>query len=173
MRIREAEIEDCGALGLITVSAAFSAFLGAVPEEDLDFGWTPEASAANWRTGFSELVDRGQDFDVMEDAGRVIAFVWAQPWARLPAFDACIRGLYVLPTRQKNGHGRALVQHAAAKLHERGQRSLEIGCVKENPSCGFYRRLGGREVGRMPVRVDRYETEEILFGWADLTELIE
>ena len=96
--IRPATSGDVDALGLIIVSASFDTFLGRIPERDINFGWTPDLSAASLDT-------------------------------------------------------------------------ILIGCVKENPSCGFYNHLGGVEVFRRPQQVDDYETEEIFFGWKTLGEL--
>ena len=172
LQIREATIEDCDAIGLITVTASHSAFIGAVPEEFLDFSWTPEKSAAGWRTGFSTNIDRGQSFQVAELGNRVIGFAWAKPWADSEGYDSSLQGLYVLPTCQRQGIGRSLLSRTAAELHSRKRRSLEIGCVKESPSCDFYRHLGGVEIGNRPVKVDLFETHEILFGWPDLSVLI-
>jgi ribosomal protein S18 acetylase RimI-like enzyme len=171
--IRDATIEDCNEIGLITVSASHSAFIGVVPEKLLDFTWAPEASAENWRKSFGENTDRGQRFLVAEQGTELLGFVWSKPWADTSGFDACIQALYVLPTFQKLGVGRRLVNSAVTELIKAGNRKLEIGCVAENPSCGFYRRLGGKEVARRPVRVDRYDTEEIVFGWHDMSSLLE
>ena len=172
LQIREATIEDCDAIGLITVTASHSAFIGAVPEELLDFSWTPAKSASGWRAGFSTNTDRDQSFQIAELDNRVIGFAWAKPWADSEGYDSSLQGLYVLPTCQRQGIGRRLLSRAAATLHRRKRRSLEIGCVKESPSCNFYRHLGGVEIGSRPVKVDLFETREILFGWPDLSVLI-
>jgi L-amino acid N-acyltransferase YncA len=172
MRIREAHLDDCEAIGLITVAASHATFIGAIPEEHIDFSWTPAQSAAGWRRSFAGNTDRGQQVRVAERAGRIVGFVWSAPWADSPGYDASIRGLYVLPTCQGQGIGRALLRDAAQALYRDGARSLEIGCVRENPSCAFYRHLGGVAIGRRPARVDALDTEEILFGWSDLAALV-
>lgn len=172
MQIRDARVEDCEAIGLITVAASHSAFIGVIPESAIDFTWTPEKSAAVWRQTFSRNTDRGQRFRVIETQGRVVGFVWSAPWADSGGCDASIQGLYVLPTRQRQGIGRKLLRDAARQLLRDGARSLEIGCVKENPSCAFYLHLGGVEVGHRPVRVDAFDTQEVLFGWPDISVLI-
>ena len=159
-------------MGLITVSASHSTFIGAVPEELIDFSWTPAMSATGWREGFSTNTDRGQSFEVAELNNRVVGFAWTKPWADSEGYDSSVQALYVLPTCQRQGVGRKLLGSAAATLHEHKKRSLEIGCVRENPSCNFYRHLGGVEIGSRPVKVDLFETCEILFGWPDLSVLI-
>ena len=142
-----------------------------IPELLLDLSWTPEQSAAGWRNGFLENTADGQGFFVAEIDNQGVGFVWSQPQADTEGFQACIKGLYVLPTFQGKGIGRELVAYAVRELLDMNLQGLEIGCVKENPSCDFYRRLGGLEIGTRPVKVDRYDTEEILFGWRDMRAL--
>ncbi len=167
--IRTATTEDSDALGLITVSASLRAFLGQVPEERLDLGWRPEDSATGWRTSLENL-SADQFMLVAEIDGRVGGFVWAG----LTNLDGQgqILGLYVLPTLHGRGIGRRLVAAAVDRLETRASiTSLLIGCVKENPSCGFYRHLGGTEAFRRPTTVDDFHTEEIVFSWSDLAPL--
>ena len=171
--IRDSIIEDCNDIGLVTVSASHSVFIGAIPEKFIDFSWTPEVSAGNWRKSFTENRDRGQRFLVAEEDQQILGFVWTKPWAETTGFEACIQGLYVLPTFQRRGIGRQLINFAVSELMKLDFKNLEIGCVLENPSCDFYRHLGGTEVGRRPVKVDNYDTEEIVFGWEDISVLQE
>jgi len=174
MQIRPVEIDDCDGLGLLTVSALFGTFLGHVPEEELDFDWTPAQSAAGWRE-FLAGGGLGDDefFSVADNGDRVAGMVWAGARTGRDDYQRFVSGLYVLPTRQGHGLGRALLRHAAERLHAVGVESLLIGCVAVNPSCGFYRHLGGSEIYREPITVDRHQTEEIFFGWSSLEPLLE
>ena len=172
MSIRHAELEDCDDLGLIIVAASFATFLGQIPEECLDFSWTPAVSAANWRRDFHEISQSDTIFYVFEVNAKVIGYLVATPGAFSDGYQWSVDGLYVLPSRQGSGVGRALLSRLARELHRSGMTSLEIGCVKENPSCGFYLHLGGMRLGTRAANVDAYETEEILFGWPDLSVLI-
>ena len=173
MRIRVATIDDCEALGLIIVTASWRTFLGRIPEKDFDFSWTPEVSAAIWRESFEEDIGADELFYVAEEDNQVVGFVWAEAGADCEGLEWHIGALYILPSQQGKGIGRALLSHVARELSAAGINSLEIGCIKENPSRGFYEHLGGIEMGRRPNCVDRYQTEEILFGWRDIKDLID
>ena len=171
VRVRGATLDDAAAIGLVTVSASLATFLGHVPEEDLDFGWTPNDSARGWRRTIGAL-SADEFFDVSDFEDQLVGFVWASTSTGRDDFTTEVRGLYVAPTKQRRGLGRALLRHAATRLAAAGANSVLIGCVRENPSCGFYRHLGGVEVYRRPQQVDRFETEEIFFGWRDLEPLL-
>lgn len=172
MVIRPATHEDCGALGLITVTSSLKTFLGNVPEEDFDFSWTPAVSADNWREFFDDEWPPERLFLVAEIERRVIGYIIAGELADHPDYERVVNGLYILPSAQGQGIGRSLLSAVATRLGAEGVKSLLIGCLKENPSCGFYQHLGGVEVCRKPNKMDRYETEEIFFGWPDIKALI-
>lgn len=172
MLVRHATVEDCDALGLITVTASLKSFLGNVPEEEFDFAWTPEASATNWRKYFDDEWPPERLFWVAEINDRVVGYVIAGELTEHPEYERSVNGLYLLPSIHGQGMGRALLSHAASSLSAVGVTSWLIGCLKDNPSCGFYRHLGGVEIYRLPNKMDNYHTEEIFFGWKDIKLLI-
>jgi GNAT superfamily N-acetyltransferase len=171
LTMRAATVDDADELGLVMVAASLSAFLGAMPEEDIDWSWTPEVSAANWRAFLDQAWPDGEFFDVAVRAGRVLGFVLAGRSTGRDDYRRAVDGLYLRPSAQGLGIGRAMLAHAAERVAAAGDDSLLVGCAAINPSCGFYRHLGGIEVARAPLRVDGTETEEVFFGWSTLAPL--
>lgn len=169
--IRTATINDADAFGLITVSASLSAFIGNIPEDQLDFCWQPQDSADRWRTTLAEQTP-SEHFLVADRDSQIIGFSWATTQRNGSVNEGEVRGLYVLPTWQRRGIGRVLLAETAACLKRHGTSSVVIACIKENPSCGFYRHLGGVEAYRKPNTVDNYQTEEIFFRWSNISLLI-
>ena len=168
--IRSASQVDCDALGLVTVTASLGAFIGRIPEASLQLGWTPDESAQGWRKTLADL-PADEFVLVAEIDDVVVGFVWAGP-SKLADGEGEVKGLYVLPTAQGQGFGSLLVCVAAQRLQRAAMSSLIVGCIAENPSCGFYRHLGGSEAFRRPGAVDRYSTEEIVFRWPAISELL-
>ena len=173
INFRPATIDDCAALGLVIVTASLKTFLGQIPEEAFDFTWTPAVSARNWREYFSTAAPPGEFLVVAAVDRRVVGYVMAGRATGRQDYERYVNALYVLPSMQGKGVGRALLRYVANRLIDEGGNSLLIGCLKENPSCSFYKRLGGVEVYRGSNTMDRYETEEIFFGWSDLKDLAE
>lgn len=173
MTIRAGGVDDADDMGLTIVSASFATFLGHIPEEDLDLTWTPQQSADNWRTYFSDEERLlGADFFVAEVDSTVIGFVMSGTDTGRPDFEKSVGALYVRPSFQRMGIGRALLSTAAKASIEKGANTFLIGCIRENPSCGFYTHLGGIEIYRVPRNVDRYESEEIFFGFSDISRFV-
>ena len=139
LTIRAGTIADADDMGLTIVSASLSAFLGAIPEEDLDLTWTPQQSADNWRKYLSEGErPLGHDFFVAEIGDVVIGFVMSGADTGREDFSKSVGALYVRPLFQGMGIGRTLLSAAAKATIDRGDTTFLIGCIRENPSCGFY-----------------------------------
>jgi hypothetical protein len=46
-----------------------------------------------------------------------------------------------------------------------------VSVLPENPYVGFYGHLGAVRVGSQPYVWEGYATEELLFGWDDVSKL--
>lgn len=55
-----------------------------------------------------------------------------------------INALYLLEEVKKQGYGRLLFERAVRELKDMGFNKMVVTCLKENPSNGFYRHMGGR-----------------------------
>ena len=128
IQIRDAKIEDCDEIGLVVVTASHSVFIGTIPEEDLDFSWTPQVSADRWRESFSANTSQGQRFLVAEENDQILGFAWVKPWTQTPGFEACVQALYVLPTHHRRGIGRQLLRFIVSDFLQQNLVGLEIGC---------------------------------------------
>lgn len=182
MVIRPANIGDCPALGRILVSATTSAFEGLVPAECLN--WTPQESAANWTRNFKDdgsLRDGECIFVAESDKDGVVGMAMvgetrSKDNADRPIDDRYEYELYVLnvaPDQQRQGVGRHLVKHVAREVIAKGHAHLLVRVLVENPNRPFYERLGAVELAKRPYNWDGYLTEEVIYGWKDITSLVD
>lgn len=73
-----------------------------------------------------------------------------------------IKKIYVLPTEQGKGVGRALIMHAVDLF--RPARAVRLLANPENKAAhAFYRRAGFSEAGEMPVRMGNFSFTDIIF----------
>lgn len=107
------------------------------------------ADLAAWRDDLrfsAESIRRFPTF-VVDDRGTVCAVIQldtrGQPWE--------IGALWVDPGAMRQGHGRALMGHAAAFARSRGQTALAIDA--DPNAAAFYRALGTQPVGEVPAPV--------------------
>jgi GNAT superfamily N-acetyltransferase len=87
--------------------------------------------------------------------------------AHLRDYDGELWAIYLLKSHQGSGIGRQLFEAVRLRLKERGFQAMLAWVLKANPACGFYERMGGRELGSKRILIDK-EHEECVYGWVGL-----
>lgn len=151
--IRSATEADAASIGAVHVASWRDAYAGILAQEFLNSG----IEADRLRVWLQRLGDRppSQLVDVAVDsAGRVIAFVCAYcdfdpHWGNL------IDNLHVLPEVRGKGIGERLFRSVVGQLAENNLDSrLHLWIFEANVAgLRFYKRLGGRVVGKDRSRI--------------------
>ena len=177
IHFRQAVIDDAPELARVLIETNATTFRGLVPDECLT-ALSMEESITNWRRALSAGgLGHGRFLIVAEHIGsegerrQLVGYVLAGGKTETEAYERELNVLMVDTPWQRQGIGRALVARAAAELRRQGVKSMLVGVQADNPNRAFYERLGGRPAGRRPLDWAGYETEEILFGWADIAPL--
>ncbi len=171
MDIRRAVPGDAEALARVHVACWRAAYAGLLPRPFLD-----ELNLAvrldQWRRHLADPARPAVDHVLASPEAGVVGFVTAGPsFGDVPGYDAEIFALYLVPAHQGRGWGRALLGAAARTLDHRGLRSAVIWALRDNPACGFYRRLGGVPVAHQFLHLERQTVPEVAYGWRNLAAL--
>ena len=130
----------------------------AEPVEAELLSWIAYCAKASWGYADGLMARFGQansftpaqlaqrDFQVYETGGGAVGFY------ELGGSPLHIEHLWVLPTEQGKGVGRALVEHACARARELGAEALFV--VSESNAVGFYRRCGFVACGERESRLE-------------------
>ena len=86
---------------------------------------------------------KGHQFLVAEDGAAIIGFASCEPHYN-GAIHTRLHKLYVLPTAQGTGAGRALLEAVEAAARVAGDHGIELNVNRFNPSLQFYLRQGFR-----------------------------
>ena len=167
--IRQAVDSDARGIARVHVDSWRATYADILPAEylaALDY----DRREANWRP---ILADRQQIAFVAEDPlGRIIGFVSGGPERD---GDATYRGelyaIYILQSCQGQGSGRRLVAALTEWFLSRGWQSMLLWALKDNPSSGFYKALGGVRIKQKTVAIGGTELIEIAYGWSDIAPL--
>jgi GNAT superfamily N-acetyltransferase len=137
-------------------------------------GLSPAERAGQWR---DFLADQGGTRFVLvahDEGDALVAFA-----ARAPerSGDSKYRGeayaIYVLPSRQARGFGRALMRAVAGRLAAGGTKSMLLWVLEANARARtFYEALGGMVVRRQPIEIGGVTLVEVAYGWANLELLL-
>jgi ribosomal protein S18 acetylase RimI-like enzyme len=115
-----------------------STFAGILSSEQIDY-------MLNWMYDLQLLesqMDKGHSFLVAEEDGAAIGFAGYE-LNHLAGSMSKLHKLYLLPSSQGKGVGKALLLEVAKRAREAGQKSLVLNVNKQNKKAiDFYRVLG-------------------------------
>jgi hypothetical protein len=74
--------------------------------------------------------------------------------------------------RAKDKVCRILTRALADRLRVRGFRGVLVWVLEQNPSMGFYKRLGGMQVAEKSVAIGGVLLPEVAFGWSSIDRLV-
>ncbi len=180
VKTRVPVVDDAPQMGTVMVESFLSAHRGQMPEAAYRkrvAEWTPEVSAQAWARALAELADGRAERNVIliaeDDYGGVLGLVsGGAADGDLSYTLAEIGALYVLPARRGQEIGRSLLRAAAACLAERGFTELRISVLSANlPARGFYRAMGGGEIGQGTTDEGGYLLPTTVYAWPDMSTL--
>jgi ribosomal protein S18 acetylase RimI-like enzyme len=172
--IRPAIVDDAPGIARAHIDSWRSTYRGIVPDsvlDSLDYGSRTEI----WQQQIADTTRRQFVLVAESNASTIVGFVsgGTERTGDYLEFSGEIYALYVDDAWQGAGIGRRLLERGMRILLDQGHRSMLIWALTENPSCGFYRRLGGVEIARQTVEMGRAILEETAFGWENIAVLLE
>ena len=174
MHIREADLNDAGAIARVHVDSWRTTYAGIVPDEQLISQLSYDGRERMWRKSLGDSSRRGFVYVAEEERGEVVGFAAGGPERNGdPFYQGEIYAIYLLKEFQRRGIGRRLALVSARKMIEAGQKSMLVWVLSKNPSRGFYEALGGELLSEKPIEVGGAKLTEVAYGWKDLRVLLE
>ena len=171
MIIREAIESDAPQLARVGVDTWRSTYRGIMADEFLD-NVSYDKSRDGWVKRLKDI-EAGEFTYVAEDStGEIVGYAYAGPERdRDPNYPGEIYALYVYQSTQKRGVGRLLMQAVSHRFMSIGIKSMRIWVLSQNPSRGFYERMGGRYLEAKVINIGGKDLEESAYVWDDINSL--
>lgn len=172
IQVRRARPEDAPAIGAVHRIAWQDTYPGILPNEYLA-SLDERRLAAGYLRGMLARRRGEAVFVACTVDGQPVGFASAALARREGMAAGEIETLYLLPDWRDLGVGRRLMRAAAAHLAAIGCASAMLWVLSANGSSWFYRRLGGRPVGREIIRVGGRAVEQTAVLWDPITLLLD
>jgi ribosomal protein S18 acetylase RimI-like enzyme len=185
LAVRPATLDDVPEMSRVFVDTFRTAHRDHVPEHLL-LERTYETSARGWTRALKEIADTDDPEEhvavAVDGSGRVVGLGMVGPPKPWDADDPMRRrrptgecyALYVDVSRQRSGAGVRLLAALAAFMASRGVQRLLVGVLAVNaPGRAFYEAVGGVAVGERTFDDSGVLLDEVVYGWDDLTDLVE
>ena len=161
IKVRKSKPSDTAALAGIFAESWRLAYLGIIPATHLDE--LIRRRGANW---WVSAMRAGEEILTLTFAGKIAGYAtFGKVRARAP-YRGEIYELYLAPTYQGLGFGEHLFEACRHSLDQKGLKGLLVWALKDNEgACDFYRRRGGRTVGRIAERMGTVQLQKVAFAW--------
>jgi len=170
MKIRPAVVADAPSIAHIHVASWRAAYAGIVSQTYLD-SLDESQFAERWRDWIT--TETSALIFIAEIDDTLCGFASAGPirkQTRKPVtfYDGELYAIYLLPGMQRKGIGRALFAHIADELVARQLNHMLLWSLRDNPSTGFYERLGGTIVAEDIYEIGGETLPIVAYGWTDI-----
>ncbi len=137
VRIRPIHQAEVAWKTLQDASRAWQVATGLYTQRQADAMRTPGGFTVSWMTGPCQMVDAF----CAEVTGAVVGCI--QLWRRGDGVGV-LEFLFVMPSHQKKGYGRRLVQEAIGAARSAGIQMMEVYAMEREPeACAFWKHLLG------------------------------
>lgn len=169
---RPATADDARGIATVHVASWQSTYAGILPEEFLA-NLSADARETLWKDNLSHDDYGKTKFAIVaEVAGRVIGFADGGPARNASGCDCEIFAIYLLGEYQQQGLGKELMSQLADKLVAAGFRTAIVGVLADNPSRGFYEKLGARYSHSQQISIAGVALEERFYIWPDIRVIL-
>ncbi|MEF2098178.1 GNAT family N-acetyltransferase [Bacillus sp. CFBP9009] len=170
MKIRKAMEQDVRGIANVHINSWKTTYKGILPDQYLS-SMNLEAKKKNWLRNLKML--HNATFVAESDNGEIIGFAAGGPeQTNDPHIQGEVYAIYFLQEYQRQGLGRKMIKAVIHELMIMEHQNLIIWALKDNPSCGFYRALGGQVRAEKTVKMAGIELIEVGFGWEDIQDIL-
>jgi len=171
MNIRVASLQDVEGLAVVHVNSWKTTYKGIISEAYLS-NISVEGRKKNWEWIFKNL-NRDETIYVIEEEGKIKGFIDGGKNREIGSdYDAEIYSIYLLKEIQGSGYGKLLFNRLVKKLSSDNYNSLMVWVLEQNPSIGFYKKMGGEYITKKEIKIGEETLIETAFGWKDLRAII-
>ena len=79
-----------------------------------------------------------------------------------------IQALYILKDYQNKGIGKKMVSMAINEMKKQKYKNLIIGCIEKNPSNEFYKKIGGKYIGKREFLLNNKTYQENVYLYENI-----
>ena len=179
MKYREATVLDASGITRVQVNTWKTAYRGIIAKEYLQ-SLSYEDKEKNWRQRLENPTHGAKIFIAETNQNKIVGFALAtlekyNPIVALlqtERFKGELCAIYVLDEFQHKKIGTELVKLVVNYLKVNSIDSMITWVLKQNPSCIFYEKLGGRSLGEQSIEIGGNRYTEIAYGWENIKNIL-
>jgi diamine N-acetyltransferase len=146
--IRFAEVDDLNTIGFLAQQTWPATYMEILQEEQLRYMMDLFYSPASLK---KQLIEEKHSFILIENEEEPVGFASYSPVAAGGVFK--LHKLYVLPSQQGKGLGKAILDFIKEDILLKSATALRLNVNRYNKARNFYERLGFRVIGEEDINI--------------------
>ena len=161
---RHATIDDARGIALVHVDTWRTTYAGIVPDEFLR-NLSYDRRERQWQSFYAKPEPRSHLWIAL-DGDKIIGFSSGGHEQNAEEHEGEVYAIYLLSSYHGRGIGKELFQRSFAHLRVDGFTSVIVWALADNPTCNFYRKMGGLEYSEKMEDIGGVSLKEISFRWS-------
>lgn len=171
MKIRRAVLEDARSIAVVHVATWRRTYQNILPRETLR-SLTYDSREALWIKNIQ--LPENHVWVIENDGGTVVGFADTSMREKLGSQHTYnLTSLYILPSYQGRGWGKALVREIFEFYKEKQAELIYVGVLKDNPAVKFYEHLGAEKVKKMSINFSGQLIDELIYRWTSVDDVLD
>jgi len=179
IKYRKANISDLSGIVKVKVDTWKTAYQGIISENYLK-NLSYEDKEENWKQKLENPTHGASIYVAETDQNEIVGFALAtlekyNPIVALlqaERYKGELCAIYILEEFQHKEIGTELVKLVVKYFISNNVNSMIVWILKENPSCRFYEKLGGKYIGEQSIEIGGKQYVEIAYGWENIEEIL-
>lgn len=162
---RQANISDARGIAQVHVDTWRTTYAGIVPDaflRDLSY----ERRERQWQS-FYEKPEPRSHLWLAVDGDTTVGFSSGGLERHAEEHEGEVYAIYLLKRYHYKGIGKELFLRSVASMHADHFTSIMVWALADNPTCEFYRRMGGQEFSEKFESIGGEKLKEISFRWTE------
>lgn len=155
MNIREAKLEDAGAIAFVHVDSWQTTYRDLLPNDYIEKR-SYKKRKHNWENRLSHNTKAQTNYFIYvaeNSVGEIVGFIDGGLVRGDSTYQGEIYALYILEAYQRKGIGKSLIKAIAFRLSQSGLTSIMVWVLAGNPAVQFYQALDGQKVEQKQIKI--------------------
>ena len=162
--IEKSRKEDCKAIAEFITKTWNETYRGIVNDEFLDN--LKKTEEKRYIDAINNFDERSNMQYIIKKDNKIIAFLKLSKIKNDEYKEYLeLQSLYVLKEYQKNGIREELIQKAFNEARKKKKKKMIVGCLEENKSNGFYKKMGGKFIKKREFKLPNQTLYENVYEY--------
>ncbi|MBR3249631.1 MAG: GNAT family N-acetyltransferase [Clostridia bacterium] len=161
--IEKSKKEDCKLIVEFITKVWSETYRGIINDNFLDS--LKQTEEDRYINAINKFDEKNNMEYIIKENNEIIAFSKLAKTNDMHGKNIELQSLYVLKEYQNRGIGKKLIQNAFKKAKKLGYKKIIVGCLENNKSNDFYKKINGKYIGKREFKLPNQTLYENVYEY--------